>query len=149
MSKDEKIETDFGTTELSKRFKIVPKLTRGSYGLNGKVMDETEIDRLLLEDRIDPNEHSTLEMFLARLHKIGYIGLKSPSYDSPIHADPSGVGDKKANAVRGIIKLMAGLDRSVGNEKRRALINLVTQDEKFPYPDAELKQCIRSLMELM
>lgn len=147
--KQKKEAIDIGTSELSHHFTIVPKLTRGSYGLNGRVMDETEIDRLLLEERINPNEHSTLEAFLNKLHRVGFVGLKSPSYDSPIHADPSVIGDKRANSVLGITKLIKKLDASIGRTRRMALVNLVVMDLRWEESDEILRECVGKLMEAM
>lgn len=149
MAKKKDDVIDFGTIELSKHHTIVPRLTRGNYGFNAKVMDETEIDCLLLEEVIDANEHSTLERFLGKLHKVGYVGLKSPAYDSAIHADPSIIGDKRAMAIRGVTKLIESLDNRIGKLKRMALVNLVLQDVKWGFSNEELTKCIRELSEAM
>lgn len=143
--KKQKEAIDIGTSELSQHFKLVPRLTRGSYGYNARVMDETEIDRMLLADRISANEHSTLENLLARLHKVGFVGLKSPAYDAPIKADPSAVGDRRAHAIRGVSRLLSAMDMAMGADKRKALVNLVLIDAPWEYGDKELKECLRAM----
>lgn len=133
---------DNGTPELARRFTVVPKLTEYN-NWSVKVMDETEIDRLLLQGVITPNQHSSLEGFMRRLHKVGFVGLKSPDYSSPISADPAKVGDRKAMAIRGVVKLTARLDKKIGPAKRRALVNLVLLDA--PWKGDDLIECIRFL----
>lgn len=140
---------DIGTSEISERLTVVPKLTRGQYGFNAKVVDETEIDRLLLEDIITTDHHSTLENFLGRLHRVGFVGLKSPAYDSPVHADPSVVGDKKAHAIRGVVKLFAKMDSAMGKERRISLVNLVLLDLPWPFGQVELQKNVIQLSEIM
>lgn len=136
------IDDDHGTNEIARRFTVVPKLTRGMYGYNAKVVDETEIDRLVLRGIISPTQHGTLEGFLRKLHKLGFVGIKSPNLDSPVYADPTIVGDKRAQAVRGVVKIFMRLDEKMGAEKRRALVNLVLMDAPWPGDDASLLESI-------
>lgn len=138
---------DFGTSELGRRFSVVPKLTRGNYGYNAKVLDETELDRLLLADRITAAEHSTLEALLKRLHKSAFVGLKSPSYDAVISADASIVADKKAQTIRSMVKIIDKMDNhaEIGRANRAALINLVLLDIPWAASDGVLKDCCKAL----
>lgn len=137
---------DFGTPELARRFSVVPKLS-GLNNYSAKIVDETEIDRLLLADRITSTEHATLEGLLKRLHKANFVGLKSPAYDAPVSADPSAVGDRKAQLIRAMVKIIEKMDshRDIGRAKRVALVNLVLVDMVWPGDDTSLKQCIRAL----
>lgn len=138
-------DDDHGTNEIARRFTVVPKLTRGMYGYNAKVVDETEIDRLVLRGTITPAQHGTLEGFLRKLHKLGFVGVKSPNLDSPVYADPAIVGDKRAQAVRGMVKIFIRLDEKMGADKRRALVNLVLIDTPWPGDDASLVESIEWL----
>lgn len=137
---------DFGTHEMGRRFSVVPKLS-GHNNYSGKVVDETEIDRLLLKDAITSAEHSTLEGLLRRLHKANFVGMKSPSYDAPISADPSIVGDKRAQTIRAMVKIVDKMDRNekIGRFKRAALINLVLMDSPWPGSNESLKEAISAL----
>jgi hypothetical protein len=112
-------------------------------------MDETAIDRLLLADRITSSEHAALEGLMQRLHKANFVGIKSPAYDAPLSIDPSAVGDRRANQIRAAVKLFAGLDRTLGREKRVALVNLVLMDVDWPDDDASLKDAIRKLTDIL
>lgn len=136
---------DLGSDRLHKQHTVVPRLTRGMNGYNMKVMDETEIDRLLLHEVISVNEHSTLERFLRRLHKVGFVGMRSPDYSSPIHADATAVGDKRALAVKGITALIAELDQTIGAGKRQYLVALVTEDRPWPDKYQSLRDAIAAL----
>jgi hypothetical protein len=140
-----KDDTDYGTREIARQFTVVPRLTRGMYGYNSKVVDETAIDILLLRGTINPAQHATLEGFMRRLHRMGFVGIKSPNLDSPVYADPAIVGDKRAQAVRGMVKIFMRLDEKMGADKRRALVNLVLMDAIWPGDDATLLESITYL----
>lgn len=138
-------DDDHGTPEIARRFTVVPKLTRGNYAFNLRVMNETEIDILLLKGTINANQHSTLEGFFRRLHRMGFVGVKSPSMDSPIFADPALVGDKRAASVRGMVQIFLRLDKKIGPAQRRSLVNLVLMDVPWPWDDASLMESIKGL----
>jgi hypothetical protein len=138
---------DIGTPQLSQRFNVVPKFTRG--GTHMQVVDEHEIDRLLLHDRITSAEHATLGLLMTKLHKANFVGIKSPVYDAPLSLDPSAVGDRRANQIRSMVKLFMALDKKIGHEKRIALVNLVLMDREWPGDDKSLKETVRSLAELL
>ena len=145
--KKQAIARDYGTAELSKRFTIVPKLGNGSY--HGKVLDDTEIDRLLLNDVIDATEHSILEALHFRLRKASFNSLRSPDYNSTIHSDPQLIANKKLDAVASAVGLIADMDRTLGREKRSALIKLVTEETRWPYGNHDLRTAISSLQSIM
>lgn len=146
MKKSKENPEDMGTPEISKRYRVIPVLTRGQFGMNAKVVDETEIDRLLLEDHINPSQHAALENFLNRLVRGGFVGLKSPSYDAPISADPAMVAARKSEAIRAASHMIGHLRRVVGRNKTDSLMNLVLMDKKWELPIAELHSCV-NLME--
>lgn len=139
---------DYGTTELRRQFTVVPKLS-GPTTMTFKVVDESEIDRLLMRDAIKPSQHATLEGLMRRLHKAGFIGLKSPAYDSPIHADASAVGDRKANLIRSTVMLFARLDKKIGPPRRKALVDLVLADVPWPGDDQSLLDIISQLDDVI
>lgn len=140
---------DFGTTEMAQRLRVVPALTRGDFGYNGKVVDETEIDRLLLEDRITPSDHSSLERLLRILLKANFNPLRSPVYEAPVSADPSLVGDRRANQIRAVASLFARLDQDMGRIARVNLVNLVLMDQPWSGSDDDLRSKIHRLERVM
>lgn len=137
---------DMGTPEMARQFKIVPRLTDPST-MAGRVLDGTEIDKLLLSDAIDTFQHATLQTFAKRLHGFGFVGLKSPDYSSPISADATAVSDKKADTIRGAVHLFEKMDRhpDIGAYRRKRLINLVLQDAPWGDQKDELHAAIRAL----
>lgn len=138
---------DYGSPHLAKRFTIVPKLT-ASNGYHGKVVDDTEIDKLLLHDDISALEHSLLVALLQRLRKATFIGLKSPDFNGVAHSDPSIMADRKANAVVSVVGLMKRLDQKLGRAQRASLINLVLLDVPWPGTLDALHGCIFALQDL-
>lgn len=139
---------EMGTSEIARRFTVVPKLSNPNT-YSAKVMDETAIDRLLLDDTISPAEHSSLEKFMVKLHKMGFVGVKSPDYSSPIHADATAVGDKRAQTIRGMVKIIRALDKEIGPSMRKALVNLLLLDTPWPYGKDDIRTCASALMRIL
>lgn len=142
--KKEAIPRDFGTAEMSQRLKVVPTLVNLNTYV-GRVVDESEIDRMLLADHLTPSQHASLENLMRRLHKANFAGPKSPSYDAPISADPSIVGDRRANQIRSIVSLFTRLDERIGKACRLALVNLVLTDAPWPGDRNVLYEAIKEL----
>ena len=124
-------ERDWGTTELARRFTVVPRLS-GAYSFHGKVIDDSEMDRLLAKDAITPMEYSLLEALLKKLHKATFVGLKSPDFNGVATSDPSHMSDRKACAVMSICHIVRVMDKLMGKANRAALINLVLLDQPWP-----------------
>lgn len=139
--------TDYGSPELARRFTVVPKLT-ASNGYTGKVVDDSELDRLLLTDTISSAEYSLLTALLQRLHKATYVGLKSPDFGGVAYSDPSLIADRKAKAVRSIIRTIRAMDRTMGRANRMALIDLLLLDRPWPYDLPCLHRCVDALEDL-
>jgi hypothetical protein len=123
---------DYGPGELARRFTVVPKLSL-SNGYCGKVVDDTEIDRLLFHDRINATQHSILVAFLRVLKDASFIGLKSPDFNAISAPDPVGIADRKAKAVFKVVGIIRALDQKAGRAIRCALIDLIISDR--PWPD--------------
>lgn len=136
--------TDYGAPELAKRFTVVPKLT-ASNGYTGKVVDDSEIDRLLLYDHISSVEYSLLVALLHKLHRATFIGLKSPDFNGVAHSDPSRIADRKANAVMSICHVIKLMDRVMGRINRAALVDLVLLDAAWPFDMTCLHKCVLAL----
>lgn len=133
--------SDFGTPQIAQRLSVVPKRTASGDYL-GKIVDETEIDRLLLHDRISAMEHSILEALMRRLYKANFVGLRSPSWEAPVQSDPTIMADKKANQIRSMVRIIEQMDEKMGRTRRSALVNLVLMDAPWPEPpnkDGELE----------
>lgn len=137
---------DMGTQELHRRFTVVPKYSDPTT-LSGKVLDGNEVDKLLLHDQIDPVQHGTLNTLHKKMHAFGFIGLKSPSYDGAVHADPAAVTAKKAELMRGAVSLMARMDRHprIGIHLRKRLVNLVLYDTPWGWDYDKLHDACRGL----
>lgn len=143
---------DMGTPEMARRFTIVPKLSDPTT-LTGKVLDGSEVDRLLLVDAIDPAQHATLNMLAKRLHGYGFSGMKSPDYSSRVHADATLVADKKAESLRGAVHLIDKMDKHphIGAFRRKKLVNLVLQEAPWGslrHQIEELQYCVRALDDI-
>jgi hypothetical protein len=137
---------DQGTVELGRHFTVVPTFT-GPNVMAGRVVDETAIDRLFLREEINITQHATLMAFTKRLHKYGFFALKSPNYEGFVQMDPTMVGDRKANMLRGMVKIFAALDKEIGPPRRKALVDLCLKDT--PWSGDDLHRCINALDRVM
>lgn len=141
---------DLGTRELGRRFTVVPTLVRGpSGGMNGRVMDDTELDRLLLKDVISTAQHATLMGFMRRLQKASYVGVRSPSLEAPVQGDASSIADRKAHLVRAIGRVLSALDKKIGPSGRKSLIDLVLMDIAWPGDPTTLHVAVTALDVVM
>lgn len=122
---------DYGTPGLARHFTVIPKLSM-SDGYHGKVADDTEVDRLLLTDTIDPMQHSLLIAMFRVLKAGSFVGLRSPDFNAVSAPDPAGLAERKARAVRSVTALFTALDRKVGRTMRCALTDLVLLDKPWP-----------------
>ncbi len=143
---------DTGTPAMHRKFSIVPKLSDATT-MAMRVLDGSEIDRLLMVDAIDTVQHATLAMLAKRLQGYGYSSLRSPDYASRIHADATAVAEKKAESLRGAVHLIGKMDAhiDIGAHRRKKLINLVLQDVpwgKLRHQIEELHACIRALDDI-
>ena len=123
---------------------MVPKLT-ASNGYTGKVVDDSEIDRLLLNDTISSVEYSLLVALLHKLHRATFVGLKSPDFNGVAHSDPSLMADRKANAVMSVVGIVRQMDKAMGRANRAALIDLVLLDVPWPSDLPCLHRCVLAL----
>lgn len=152
MSRRKRPETqplDMGTPQLQRRFTVVPKYSDPTT-LTAKILDGSEVDRLLLKDAIDPVQHGTLNTLTKKMHAFGFIGLKSPSYDGAIHADPAQVSAKKAELMRGAVSLIDRMDRhpKIGRALRTRLINLALYDKPWGSDLVNLTEAVKGLDDL-
>jgi hypothetical protein len=139
---------DTGTQELARRFTVVPKLASPNTWTS-KVIDETEMDRLLVNDDITSAEYSILVALLKRLRR-SFGSLQSPEFTMRIVAKhPSGMADRKARSIYGVVNLIKGMDKVMGSAKRRAMIDLVFVEVRWPYEMPDLKICIGQMQILL
>lgn len=132
---------DMGTREFSQHHLVIPKLVDPTT-MAGRVLDATEIDRLLLNEAIGIIMHGTLEAFAKKLHSFGFVGLKSPDYSSPIFADATAVSEKKANLIRGAVALFNRMDKhpDIGPYRRKKIVNLVLTDAPWQGKKKQLSE---------
>lgn len=135
---------DAGSPMMARHFTIVPKLSSPTT-MAMRVLNGSEIDKMLMDDAVTTVEHATLCTLAKKLRDFGYSDLRSPNYESPIHADASGVGDKKADTIRGAVALIGKMDDAMGRFNRKKLINLALYDAPWGNNADALKTCIRAM----
>jgi hypothetical protein len=120
---------DTGAPLLHRHFTVVPRLVNPTT-MTMKSIDQTEADKMLMNDTITPAEHGTLNTLAKRLREYGYDDLRSPNYDGVISSDPELVSAKKADKIRGAVALIDRMDKhpGIGRYRRKKLINLALID---------------------
>jgi len=139
---------DWGTPEIARRFTVVPRYSGPGNGFTGKVVDDSELDRLLYYDFISSLEHSILIALLKRLQRAQFCGIKSVDLQRETVGDPTRAADRKAQAVVGCSKLIAAMDKTMGHANRRALIDLVLLDQEWPFTIASLHNAVLALQRI-
>lgn len=132
---------DMGTSEMARQFKIVPTYTSHTDRAS-RVMDGTEVDRMLLNDQLNINQHATLNLLARKMNSYGMGSIKSPDYAGRIMSDPQLVSERKAQALRGAVHLIDKLDKHphVGKFRRKKLINLVMEDGEWGHLRHQLEE---------
>ena len=101
----------------------------GTSKVRARVLDETEIDRMLMAERITLDEHNTLESILRDLHAARMIGFRISRYEPTIPTtDPQAITDRQAMAVSKLGRLQKVLDDTYGIKIRRMIISLLVVD---------------------
>jgi len=122
---------DTGTPELSKHYIVKPVLISQVTGraTHIKVQDQTEIDRLLLNDWITPDQYSAAETMANDIHIAGLTGIKASNYGKVIgHGNRSDITNREALRRLKIQKAVRYLDKRVGVAVRTMLVG-VCRDE--------------------
>ena len=118
-----------GTPELQAKHTIVPKL-RNMWDYHAKVIDGCELDKLLMEGKINPSAHNTLDRFAAILHRSGFLKSHSIDWANPGgQIDPSLSAAKKSQSVLKMVKIMEYLDRKAGRQARMSVVNMIILDQ--------------------
>lgn len=143
---------DTGSPMLARKFTVVPKLASPTV-LTMKILDGTEVDKMLMNDEITPTQHGTLNTLARRLREYGYDDLRSPNYEGVASSDPELVAEKKAEKIRGAVALLDKMDKhhQIGRYRRKKLVNLALVDAPWGDKKAQvedLKICIAALDDI-
>jgi hypothetical protein len=132
-----------GTPEFQTKYTIVPKL-RNLWDYHAKVIDGSELDRLLIEEIVTPSQHNTLERFAAILNRAGYARYSSIDLSGSGHFDPSHAAEKKSKSMLRIVKILEYVDKKAGKKARMDMVNMLTVDSKVQSTD-HIKSVVNAL----
>lgn len=127
--KNEPVDT--GPPELARHYTLKPVLQSQRTGnqTHIRIQDQTEIDRLLLNDWITPDQYSAAEAMARDIHIAGLVGLRAMDYGRVIgSATPPEITGREAWKRVKISKAIEYLDRTAGYD-RRFLVMGVCNDE--------------------
>ena len=118
---------DIGTPEFGRRRKVVPVKMRSSVLV--KVVDSTAIDRCLMRNHVDAEQHSVLVAFSNDCYTACMLGPRASDYGRPIGTGAKHeVSDREAAALQRVGKAIDLIDARAGRDVREALLRLVMQD---------------------
>lgn len=139
---------DTGTRELSKRRRLKPQ--RIGTTTHVRVLDGNEIDRLLCDDLLTPEQHSVIVAFQGDMHRSSLLGLKAQDYGRPMGggSNPE-MSLKEAAILQRVGRAIECLDVRVGTEARMILLRVVMEDlpVRTRIREAQMKACADALIE--
>lgn len=95
------------------------------------VEDQTNIDRMLLEERIDIQEHIVLDRFSEAIHRAGLIGVRSPSMEPRSSVGYTGPNDGALLKRHRVNEIVRHLDQA-SKAGRQSLYDLCADDIYVP-----------------
>ena len=149
------MKKDPGTPELHSRKHV--QLVAAPSGTHQRVMDETMIDSMLLNEAITVSDHNVLERCQADIHRASLIGLRSPSMEPRSPNALHDISDTAANRRVRVNKAIMWMDRrgvpndapptmGINHLGRRALYDLVAEDVPVPEErDAAFRMALADL----
>lgn len=131
----QKMPIDTGTKEFSIRHRVVPVKMKASVLV--KVMDSTAVDRALMKDIVDPEQHSVLVAFQKDCYAAALIGPRRVSdYGRPMGTGAShDISTREAEALQLVGKAIDYVDQSATRRVREALLRLVLSETDEPAAD--------------
>lgn len=122
---------DIGTPEFQRRRRVVPVKMRSSVLV--RVVDSTAIDRCLMNNYVDAEQHSVLVAFSNDCFTACLLGPRASDYGRPIGTGSKhDVSDREAAALQRVGKAIDLIDARAGRNVREALLRLVMHDSDQP-----------------
>lgn len=139
---------DTGNPEGTKHKTMVAVPAPGRPGkIHLKVVDQTELDRLLYRKQITPDQWSTGDQVYNLLYRAGMLGAsKSTLNVSGISGDPQHISDKKSDALVMLGVLIDHLDRACGRPTRELFLNMLILDR--PVSGKQVEYIVLALTEV-
>lgn len=129
MPKAKTVISDLGTTEFRRRRRVMPMNISGVVRV--RVLDSSEIDRLLCDDLITPSEHGALNDFQNDLHLASMTGPRAQNYGRPISSGHvSEMSEREALRVMRASSAIAAIIKHAGRAAYDAAVNLCIADKR-------------------
>ena len=125
----EQITIDQGPKERRQHNKVALELD-ASNRARLRVLDQTELDRLLLERKIDLDQHTASEHLYRDITAAGYFPACKWAMDSNIRGDVQSVSQSRANALVKIGLGRAWLHAKIGRRTTDYLFGVVLGERK-------------------
>lgn len=129
---------DQGTPEISRQHKVIPQRAgpQASAPLHLRVVDESEIDRLLLKDWINVEQHQTAETLLDDLHNAGLIGMRISNYERRMGGgDTQNITRREALRRVKVRKALEYMEAKGGVKAGRLVLGVVMDDTRVVEKD--------------
>jgi hypothetical protein len=133
--KAQRMPIDTGTKEFGRRHRVVPVKMKTSVLV--KVMDSTAIDRALMKDIVDPEQHSVLVAFQKDCYAAALIGPRRVSdYGRPMGTGAAhDISTREAEALQLVGRAIDYVDQSASRRVREALLRMVLSETDEPAAD--------------
>lgn len=118
---------DTGTKEFNRRHRIVPIKMRNSVMI--RALDTTAVDRALLNNVIDPEQHSIVVAFGKDCYLANMLGPRASDYGRPMgNGSKHEVSTREAEAMQLVGRALDYLTQKGGHACRLAIYDMVMSD---------------------
>jgi len=137
-----KTDADFGTAQLHSR--QVVRLERASNSARrARVLDQTALDKLFLDDEITEEEFDAGERLRGDLFRAQMMGVPGSNPNRTTQAHQTHMSDRQATAMYRVAYLLGHVNEQLGAPAEDALLNLLLYDHQITQPSL-LLSCLRS-----
>ena len=130
---------DQGPPERRQHNKVV--IERGAnHRARLRIVDQTEIDRLLLERKISLDQHTAAEHLFRDVTACGYMPACKWAMDSNIRGAAQSVSQNRANVLIRMGLSMAWMNARVGKGPTQFMVGVILGERKVPDPAVPMVQ---------
>lgn len=141
----DRLLSDLGTPERAKRNRLKAELTGKGYAVRMRVVDGSELDKLLYSGKLSDLEHSACTAFACDCHAARLLGVKTARFEVE-SVQTRTVPERIAYAFRKVNEAIRAMDTAVGVRPRQMFVALVLEDRAIPEEKMpQLKAAITAL----
>lgn len=125
---------DMGNARLARHHRIRPMIVNGETRIRN--LDATEIDRMLVDGKLNPDEHGALSRLQDDLHRAHMVGPRAQNYERPFGTGYAPeVTERDADALHRVSQAVDFLTKKAGRYVCDMLLSLCMVDRMIARVD--------------